>query len=66
METEYRNQLVEAYAERVIDGLDMDEVLELAFEAISSRLETYSDEELLNEVSDFYPDLVDTLEEDSA
>jgi hypothetical protein len=63
MESWYRAQLVEAYAERVVDGMDMDEVLELAFEAITTRLATYTDEDLLEEVTDFYPDLVEEIEE---
>jgi methionine aminopeptidase len=56
---EYRSALIEAYAERIVDGMDMKELVQLAHETICERLEDYTDADLEDEIAEFYPDLLD-------
>ena len=54
-----REDLIGAYAERVVDGMDMDTLVMYAIERMMDDLRTYSDEQLEDEVMDFYPDLLE-------
>lgn len=54
-----REDLIDRYSTRVVDGMDMDDWYELAIYALRRALDTYSDEELEAEVRDFYPDLLE-------
>ena len=56
-----REQLQDAYINNVIDGMDMDDCLALLFDFLDKDLDSYSDEELITEVREYYPEL---LEED--
>jgi len=53
-----REQLQDAYINNVIDGMDMDDCLALLFDFLDKDLDKYSDEELITEVSEYYPDLL--------
>lgn len=54
-----RTELIEAYAEAVIDSLDMDTLVVFATEKMREELEKYSDQELLEEITEFAPSLLD-------
>lgn len=60
MNEQHRADLIEEYARRIVEGLDMDAIVELATEMLISNLETYTDEQLVEEVSEYYPDLMET------
>ena len=48
------------YAHHIVEGMDLDSVLELAFEYIRGNLQEYTEKELLDEIVDNYDE--ETLE----
>ena len=54
-----REQLQDAYINNVIDGMDMDDCLALLFDFLDKDLDSYSDEELIAEVTEYYPELLE-------
>lgn len=54
-----RDDLISEYAALVVDGMDMETLCMYAIERIRDDLKTYSDEELEQEVRDYYPHLLD-------
>jgi hypothetical protein len=54
-----RNDLINEYAELIVDGMDMDTLVMYAIDTIRDRLSSYNDEELLEEIADFYPELLE-------
>lgn len=53
-----REDLISEYAALVVDGMDMEMLCMYAIEKIRDDLRTYSDEDLIEEVRDFYPHLL--------
>lgn len=54
-----RQAIIEAYAERVVEDMDLDALVEFAMEAIMDRLEDYTDAGLVAVVANYYPDLLE-------
>ena len=54
-----RDQLQNDYIESVIDGMDHKDLWQFVYDTIEQNLETYSDEELVTEVKDYYPHLLE-------
>lgn len=54
-----REALVEAYVDRLLDNMSTKDLLRIVGEQMEENLQSYTDEELLSEVSDYYPDLLD-------
>ena len=46
--------LKEDYVNLIIDGMDMDELCQLAYDALSTTYDEYSEEELIDEIKSFY------------
>lgn len=59
-----RKQLQRDYIERMIDGMDIDTLCTIVAEYMDYNLTDYTDEQLVNEVREYYPDMVDELEND--
>lgn len=59
-----RDDLISAYAERVVDGMDMETLCMYAIEKIRSDLKTYTDDDLFAEIRDYYPELLGETNED--
>jgi len=57
-----RDQLIEDYAQTILDGLDMDAVLGIAYDTLTGNLLSYSDEELIKEVKEYNPELLEEVE----
>lgn len=53
-----RTALVESYINAMIDSMTREEMEELLYVLIESDLEDISDEQLIREVSDCYPELL--------
>ncbi|NBV27600.1 hypothetical protein EBS02_01060 [bacterium] len=53
-----RDQLVETYINKFIDSLSLTEKEELLYGLMESDLEDISDEQLISEVSDTFPELL--------
>lgn len=54
-----REDLIGEYADRVVDGMDMDSLVVYALDKMMEDLRTYSDEDLHDEIAAFYPDLLE-------
>lgn len=58
-------ELAEQLAEEMVDGMDMDTLVMYAVDHLRSYYEMLSPEELRKEVEDFYPHLLETIEDDA-
>ena len=54
-----RDQLQEAYIESIIDGMDHKTMYQFVYDSLSGNLDDYSVEELVTEVQDYYPELLE-------
>ena len=54
-----REELVEAYIDRLLDNMSTKDLLRIVGEQMEENLTSYTDEELISEVSDYYPDLLE-------
>jgi hypothetical protein len=59
MTPEQRDQLIDNYAWTIVDGMDIKALCQLAAEQIAAGMENYSDEEVIAEVKDYYPHLLE-------
>lgn len=59
-----RKQLQNDYIERMIDGMDIDTLCMVVAEYMDSNLDDYTDEQLVNEVREYYPDMVENDNDD--
>jgi hypothetical protein len=53
-----RKQLVEDYIQQMIEGMDYKTMECLVYDTLKDNLADYTDEELLTEVTDYYPELL--------
>lgn len=60
METQTRNDLIEAYVDRVIDGMSTKDLIRIVAEQLEENLSAYSDAELISEIDEYYPELLET------
>lgn len=54
-----RQQLQDAYINTIIDGMDIKDVCALLFDFMDADLDKYTDSELIEEVSAYYPELLE-------
>ena len=54
-----RNELQEAYIHQLIDGMDMKMMEQLVYDTLDESLGKYSEAELITEVEDYYPELLE-------
>jgi hypothetical protein len=57
-----REQLIADYAQSILDGWDLDTLLNFAYSEIVENLNEYSNENLIKEVNEFNPDLLEDIE----
>jgi hypothetical protein len=57
-----RQELQDAYINSMIDGMDLKDCLAMLFDYMDQSFDSYSDQELITEVREYYPEL---LEEDT-
>ena len=55
-----RDQLQEDMINRIIDGMDMDGLCQLAYDYLNENYDKYSVDELITEVEEYYPDLLES------
>ena len=67
LNTERREELIRQYVDAIIDGMDLKDCLRILSEQFHENLEGYSNEELITEVEEFYPHLLEdgTLAQDT-
>ena len=54
-----RDQLQDAYIEMIIDGMDHKTMYQFVYDSLSGNLDDYTVEELITEVEDYYPELLE-------
>lgn len=54
-----RDQLQEAYIESIIDGMDHKSMYHFVYDSLNGNLDDYTIDELITEVKDYYPELLD-------
>ena len=55
-----RDDLQNAYIERIIDGMDHKDLWAFVYDALEQNFEKYTVDELIGEVEEYYPDLLDS------
>ena len=55
-----RDELQDAYIERIIDGMDHKCLWQFVYDTLEQNFERYSVNELIAEVEEYYPDLLDS------
>lgn len=53
-------ELIDAYAQQVLDSMDMKTLEQYAYDMLVQCFNDYSEEELRTEVSDHYPELLES------
>ncbi len=56
-----RQKLQEAYVEEVVDGMDHKTAYRILFDQLSTNMDDYTDEEFLTEVKEYYPHLLEEI-----
>ena len=59
LETMNRSELQRNMIDAIVDGMDMEMLCTLACDALSTTYDEYSDEELMEEVKEYYPHLLE-------
>ena len=54
-----RQELLEAYIDRILDNMSTKDLLRIVGDQIEESLESYTDEELIAEVQEYYPELIE-------
>ena len=54
-----RQELLEAYIDRILDNMSTKDLMRLVGDQIEESLESYTDEELIAEVQEYYPELIE-------
>ncbi len=54
-----RDNLQNAYIERIIDGMDHKDLWQYVYDNLADHLDKYSVQELVTEVEDYYPELLE-------
>ena len=56
-----RDELQKDLVDRIVDGLDMEMLCQLACDALSSTYDEYTVDQLIAEVEEYYPDLLEEV-----
>jgi len=54
-----REELTQAYIDRVIDNMNTKDLVRIVWEQLEENLALYSEEELITEVEEYYPELLE-------
>ena len=58
-----RDLLQEAYIESIIDGMDHKSMYQFVYDSLNNNLDDYTVDELITEVEDYYPELLEESKE---
>lgn len=56
-----RDSLIENYIQTLIDGMDMKTMECMVYDTLKDNLSSYSDEELITEVEEYNPELLEDV-----
>ena len=54
-----RQELQENYIQQLIEGMDFKTMERFVYDTLEENLTNYTDEELITEVTDYYPELIE-------
>jgi len=54
-----RQELVEAYIDRVLDNMSTKDLIRIVGDQLEENISSYSDQELISEVEEYYPELLE-------
>ena len=60
-----RDQLQAAYINRVLDDMDIKDMMAILYDYMDVEFDKYTVDELIEEVEEYYPDLIDDNDEDN-
>jgi hypothetical protein len=52
--------LIDAYAQQLLDNMDIKTMERFVYDTLVENLSAYTDEELIAEVTDYYPELLES------
>jgi hypothetical protein len=55
-----REELVQEYVDRVLDNYSIKDLMRIVGDQLEENLSSYTDEELINEVTEYYPELLES------
>ena len=58
-----RDELQASYIDRIIDGMDLKDLMQIVYDQLDDSLDKYSVDELSEEVDSYYPELLEESEE---
>ena len=58
-----RDSLQEAYVTSILDGMDWKTMEQFVYDSLNNNLDDYTVEELITEVKDYYPELLEESKE---
>lgn len=61
-----RSEIQRQYVDCIVDGMDLDDCLALLKDCLSADLDEYSDKELIEEVDQYYPHLIEEESEENS
>ena len=53
------SELLDTYIETIIDGMDHKDLWQYVYDSLEQNFETYSEEELVTEVKEYYPHILE-------
>ena len=54
-----RTELTEAYVDRILDNMSTKDLVRIVGDQLEENLSSYSDEELIAEITEYYPELLE-------
>ena len=54
-----RQELLDAYIDRILDNMSTKDLMRIVGDQIEESLSDYTDEELISEVEEYYPELLE-------
>ena len=54
-----RNELISNYVDRVLENMSTKDLLRIVGDQLEENFNDYTDEELISEVQEYYPDLIE-------
>ena len=58
-----RDELQEAYVKSILDGMDWKTMEQYVYDSLNNNFDDYTVEELITEVEDYYPELLEESKE---
>jgi hypothetical protein len=54
-----RQELLEAYVDRILENMSTKDLMRIVGDQLEESFSSYTDEELISEVQEYYPDLIE-------